>query len=75
MNIQRYVKMVREAHLTMRPSNVLEIRFWIVLSQVIVMNMRSVIILSLQGRAISLRSRLTSTGLTACTVHSGLAAR
>ena len=60
LNIQRYGKKVREAHLTMRHSNVLEIRFWIVLSQVIVMNVRSVIILSRQGRATSLKSRLTS---------------
>ena len=59
LNDQRYVKTAREAHLTMRHSNVLEIRFWIVLSRVIVMNTRFVIILSVQGRAISLRSRLT----------------
>ena len=65
--------MVREAHLRMRHSNILETRFWTVLSQAIAMNMRSVIILSLQVRATSLRSRLTSQD-SACTVHSGLAA-
>ena len=30
LNAQRYVKTVREAHLTMRHSSVWEIRFWIV---------------------------------------------
>ena len=44
----------------MRHSNVWEIKFWLVLSRVSVMNARFVIILSLQERAISLRSRLTS---------------
>eukprot|EP00439_Symbiodinium_sp_Y106_P025095 s4272_g3.t1 len=57
---ERHMKTEREAHLTMRHSNVLAIRFLIVLSQVIVTNMRSVVILSLQERAISLRSRLIS---------------
>ena len=57
---KRYVKTKREAHLTTRHSNVLETRSLIVLSQVTVMNTRSAIILSVQGRAISLRSLLTS---------------
>ena len=51
--------MDRKAHRRVRHSTRLEIRSSMVLSLDTAMNMRSVIVLSHQGRAISLRSRLT----------------
>ena len=77
LNDQRYVKTAREAHLTMRHSNVLEIRFWIMLSRVIVSYCyeHEICYHSLSsGKSDFVEITPHPTGLTACTVHSGLAA-
>ena len=74
LQLKRYVMMARsDAPLRRRHSTEWATKSSNVPVQAIAMSMRYVIILSLQARAILLRSPHL-TGLTACTVHSGLEA-